>query len=60
MNKVIVIGGGAAGMAAALAAAKEGAKTILLEKTKNSERSFILQEKEDVISQMPVIPKNCF
>jgi len=54
MNKVIVIGGGAAGMAAALAAAKEGAKT------KNSERSFILQEKEDVISQMPVIPKNCF
>ena len=32
MNKVIVIGGGAAGMAAALAAAKEGAKTILLEK----------------------------
>ena len=32
MNKVIVIGGGAAGMVAALAAAKEGAKTILLEK----------------------------
>lgn len=32
MNKVIVIGGGAAGMAAALAAAEKGAKTILLEK----------------------------
>ncbi len=32
MNKVIVIGGGAAGMAAALAAAEKGAKTVLLEK----------------------------
>ena len=32
---VIVVGGGAAGMMAAIAAAKEGAKTALLEKNEN-------------------------
>ena len=48
MNKVIVIGGGAAGMAAALAAAKEGAKTILLEKNeKLGKEALYYRGKED-------------
>lgn len=35
MSKVIVIGGGAAGMMAAIAAAQKGHKVILLERTKS-------------------------
>ena len=32
MNTVVIIGGGPAGMAAALAARKQGAKTLILER----------------------------
>ena len=35
MKKIIVIGGGAAGMMAAIQAAKIGSKVLLLEKTNN-------------------------
>ena len=49
MSHVIVVGGGAAGMFAAIAAAKNGHQVTLYEKN----------EKADVILQMPQIWKNC-
>ena len=52
MSKVLVIGGGAAGMFAAIAAAENGNEGFLYEK---NERSCLLQEKGDAISRMPVI-----
>lgn len=60
MNKVIVVGGGAAGMLATIIAAKNGCEVTLFEKTKSSERKYILQVREDVMLQITVIPKNCF
>ena len=56
MSHVIVVGGGAAGMFAAIAAAKNGHQVTLYEK---NERKYLLLEKEDVILQMPQIWKNC-
>lgn len=58
MKKVIVIGGGAAGMMAACMAAVEGAHVTLLEKMKRPERKFILQGKAAAILQMPAREKN--
>lgn len=49
MNKVIVVGGGAAGMMAAISAADSGAEVILIEKNEKLGKKFILQVKEDVI-----------
>ena len=49
MNKVIIVGGGAAGMMAAISASKEG---------KNLARSFLLRGKADAILQMPVRQTN--
>lgn len=40
MHKTVVIGGGAAGMMAAIASAGNGSKTLLIEKTRNSGKSF--------------------
>ena len=46
MNKVIIVGGGAAGMMAAISASK------------NLARSFLLRGKADAILQMPVRQTN--
>mgnify|MGYP000225998907 CR=1 FL=1 len=55
MSKVLVIGGGAAGMFAAIFAAYNGNEVHIFEKTKNLERSCLSQEKGAVILQMQVI-----
>lgn len=47
MSKVIVIGGGAAGMMAALKAAENGHDVTLLEKMKSLAKSFLSQERVD-------------
>lgn len=46
MSKVIVIGGGAAGMMAAVRAAGKGHKVLLLEQNEKLEKRYILLEKE--------------
>ena len=62
MNKVIVVGAGAAGMMAAYFAAKNKNKVTLIEKNektgkkmKSLERNFISREKADAILQMHVM-----
>lgn len=45
MSKVIVIGGGAAGMMAALKAADNGHDVTCLRKMKSLEKSFLSQER---------------
>lgn len=49
MSKVVIVGGGAAGMVAACSAAQAGHKVTLFEKNENSERRSILQEKVDAM-----------
>ena len=49
MRRIIVIGGGAAGMAAAIACGEAGAPALLLEKMKSWAKSFILPEKAAVM-----------
>ena len=57
MSHVIVVGGGAAGMFAAIAAAKNGHQVTLYEKNEKLGKKIL--EKEDVILQMPQIWKSC-
>ena len=52
MSKVIVIGGGAAGMMAAIGAAYNGNTVELLEKNDRLGKKILLQERADVILQM--------
>ena len=53
MSKVIVIGGGAAGMMAAIGAAYNGNTVELLEKNDRlGKKKYLLQERADVILQM--------
>ena len=52
MNKIIVIGGGPAGMFAAIAAAETGSQVILLEKNENLGKNFSLPERDDAILPM--------
>ena len=72
MSKVVVIGGGAAGMFASIAAAGCGHQVVVYEKNENLitakrclrklkslERNFISREKADAILPMPVIWKVC-
>ena len=47
MSKVVIIGGGAAGMAAAIGAAECGHDVSVYEKNESLEKRSILQEKED-------------
>ena len=51
MSKVLIIGGGAAGMMAAAFAAKNGNRVEVFEKNEKLGKSFLLQEKADAISQ---------
>lgn len=55
MSRVVVIGGGPAGMFAAIAAAENGHHVTLLEKMRNWERSFLSQERDGVILPIQVI-----
>ena len=57
---VIVVGGGAAGMMAAIAAAKEGAKTALLEKNEKLGKKIYITGKDAAISRTPVRQKSSF
>ena len=59
MSHVIVVGGGAAGMFAAIAAAKNGHQVTLYEKNEKLGKKIFITGKEDVILQMPQIWKNC-
>lgn len=45
MNKVIIVGGGAAGMLASIIAAKNGCAVTLFEKNEKLGRKYILQDK---------------
>ena len=54
MRKIIVIGGGAAGMMAAYAAALCGHQVLCLKKMRRQERKYILPEREGAMSPMPV------
>lgn len=57
MSNVIIIGGGAAGMMAAITAARNNNKVTLIEKNEKLGKSFLLQEKADVILPMPGMKK---
>ena len=54
--KVIVIGGGPAGMMAAIASAKQGNKVILLEKMKSLGRKLLITGKGrcNITSSLPI------
>lgn len=49
MSRVIVAGGGAAGMMAALSAGQRGHQVILLKRMKNLGKNCTLQEKGDAM-----------
>lgn len=59
MSRVLVVGGGAAGMMAALAAAGKGHRVTLFEKMKSWVRKFILQARDGAMLPMPVNHRNC-
>ena len=58
MSKVIIIGGGAAGMFAAVHA--KGMKYIFLKRMRSLVKSYILPEREDAILPTPVMWRNFF
>jgi len=49
LTKVVVIGGGPAGMMASLQAAKNGNKVILIDKNKNLVKNYLLPVRDAVI-----------
>ena len=53
MNRVIVIGAGAAGLMAAISAAETGAKVLLLEKCRRPDEKSWLQAKDAAI--LPIV-----
>ena len=55
MSKVLVVGGGSAGMFAAIFAAYNGNEVHIFEKNEKLGKNYLLPEKEGVISQMRVI-----
>ena len=52
MNKVIIVGGGAAGMMAAISASKEGKRSAILEKNEKLGKKLFITGKADAILQM--------
>lgn len=59
MSKVLIVGGGAAGMLASILRREMGMKYMSLRKMKNSEKNYSLPGKGAVILQMPGIWKIC-
>ena len=59
MSKVLIVGGGAAGMFASILRREMGMKYMSLRKMKNSEKNYSLPGKDAVILQMPGIWKIC-
>lgn len=59
MSKVVVIGGGAAGMFASIAAAGCGHQVVVYEKNEKLGKKLYITEKADAILPMPVIWKAC-
>ncbi len=60
MSRVAVIGGGAAGMLAAIAAAEHGHQVQLFEKKREAgEKKYILQERDGAMLPTPVIQRSC-
>lgn len=55
MSRVVVIGGGPAGMSAAIAAAENGHHVTLLEKNEKLGKKLFITEKAGVILPIPVI-----
>ena len=55
MSKVLIVGGGAAGMLASILRQRMGMKYMSLRKMKNSEKNYSLPGKGAVILQMPGI-----
>ena len=55
MSRVLIIGGGAAGMFAAIWAARNGHSVSLYEKNEKAGKKLFITGKADVILQMPVI-----
>lgn len=51
MNKVIIVGGGAAGMLCSIIAARNGCEVFLFEKNEKLGKNSILQEKGDAMLQ---------
>lgn len=60
MSKVLIVGGGAAGMMAGVFAARNGHEVHILEKMRNWGRNFILQGKAAVMLQITVIRRSFF
>jgi predicted flavoprotein YhiN len=60
MSKVLIVGGGAAGMFASIFAAMSGHEVHVFEKNEKLGKKLYITGKGDVILQMPVISKNCF
>lgn len=46
MSRVLIVGGGAAGILASIFAARRGQEVMYMRKMRSWERSFILQEKD--------------
>lgn len=49
MAKILIIGGGAAGMAAAVFLGRKGHQVHVFEKMRNWERNYLSQERADAI-----------
>ena len=61
MRKIIIIGGGAAGMFAAISAADEHTEVHIYEHMRSLERSCLSQERDAAILPMAVMMwKNCW
>ena len=52
MNKVIIVGGGAAGMMAAISASKAGKKVCILEKNENTVSSLLQRARKKMKIQL--------
>lgn len=54
MSKVLIVGGGAAGMFASIFAAKNGNEVHVFEKNEKLGKKLFITEKADAMSPMPV------
>lgn len=59
MSKILIVGGGAAGMMAGVFLARADHEVHILEKMRSLERKCILQERDAVMLQITVTRKNC-